>query len=149
MIEFLDSKDINVDKIKDFYCKYATWKITDRINDWKKIIEKSSCIITAWENDNLVGMARALSDEVRWATIVDVLVHPSYRSQSVGRSLIDKLLNNEKMNVRTIYLATPDKEKFYEHLGFKIANEHCSYMIKVNMDKDDYFLPIDRFYRNT
>ena len=47
--------------------------------------EKSSCIVTAWDNDVLIGMARGLSDEVRWATMIDVLVHSSYRGKAVGK----------------------------------------------------------------
>lgn len=56
-----------------------------------------------------------------------------------------KLLNQKEMQVRTIYLATPDKEKLYNKLGFKTVNEHCSYMIKVNKENEEnYFLPIDK-----
>lgn len=142
MIKFSKSKVIDVDVIRDFYCNYATWKVTDDIPDLEKIIENSSCIITAWQEDKLIGAARGLSDEVRWATIIDVLVHPSYRNKSIGRSIVEKLLDDKTMQVRTVYLATPDKEKFYTNLGFKTANEYCSYMIKVNLDKDEeYFLP--------
>lgn len=46
--------------------------------------------------------------------------------------------------MRTIYLATPDKEKFYSKLGFQTVNQYCSYMIKVNKENEEnYFLPID------
>ncbi|MGL5641474.1 MAG: GNAT family N-acetyltransferase [Paraclostridium sp.] len=142
MIKFSKSKSVDIHAIRDFYCNYATWKVNDDISDWEKIIENSSCIITAWKEDELIGAARGLSDEVRWATIIDVLVHPDYRAQGIGRSIVEKLLGDNTMKVRTVYLATPDKEKFYNNLGFKTANEHCSYMIKVNLDKDEeYFLP--------
>ncbi|UOW66784.1 GNAT family N-acetyltransferase [Paraclostridium bifermentans] len=144
MAIYYNSKDIDTSKVKDFYCNYATWKVSNKLDDWEKIIEKSSCIVTCWDNDILIGMARALSDEVRWATVIDVLVHPSYRGQSIGRNIIERLLKEREMQVRTIYLATPDKEKFYNNLGFKTANEHCSYMIKVqNTNEDDYILPAE------
>ena len=144
MITYCDSKDISISKVKEFYCNYATWKVTNKYEDWEKIIKKSSCIITYWDNDSLIGMARALSDEVRWATIIDVLVHPNYRGKSIGRQLIEKLLEHKEMQVRTVYLATPDKEEFYDKLGFKTVNEHCSYMIKVNkFNEDNYILPIE------
>ena len=144
MAIYCNSKDIDTSKVKDFYCKYATWKVSNKFDDWEKIIEKSSCIVTCWDDNILMGMARALSDEVRWATVIDVLVHPDYRGQSIGRNIIEKLLEEQEMQVRTIYLATPDKENFYSNLGFKTANEHCSYMIKVqNTNEYDYILPVE------
>ncbi|HSQ87231.1 GNAT family N-acetyltransferase [Romboutsia sp.] len=142
MITYCDSKDISISKVKEFYCNYATWKVTNKYDDWEKIIKKSSCIITYWNSDNLIAMARGLSDEVRWATIIDVLVHPNYRGKSIGKHMIEKLLNMKEMQVRTVYLATPDKEEFYKKSGFKTANKHCSYMIKVNkLNESDYILP--------
>lgn len=144
MIRLLNSKDLDIDKVKDFYCNYATWKVPSKYEDWEKIIKKSSSIITCWDNNSLVGMARSLSDEVRWATIIDVLVHPKYRGKGIGSKIIESLLEQPEMYVRTIYLATPDKEDFYNKLGFKTVNEYCCYMIKVQKDiEDNYVLPVN------
>lgn len=96
MIEFCNSNDIDVSKVKDFYCTYSTWGVTDSYDDWKNIIDNSTCIITAWDNDNLIGMAKALTDGVRWATIVDVLIHPNYREDGIGSKLINNLIAMEK-----------------------------------------------------
>ncbi|CEN81549.1 N-acetyltransferase GCN5 [[Clostridium] sordellii] len=144
MIKFCSSNKIDIFKIKDFYCKYATWGVTNSYDDWKTIIENSNCIITVWDNDKLIGMSRALSDGVRWATIVDVLIHPNYRSNQIGSMMIKKLMELDKMQVRTIYLATADKENFYNRLGFKTVNENCYYMVKVNkIVESKYFTPVN------
>ncbi|WP_187359454.1 GNAT family N-acetyltransferase [Paraclostridium bifermentans] len=144
MIKFCNSKDLDIDKVKDFYCNYATWKVPSKYEDWAKIIKKSSSIITCWDNNSLIGMARSLSYEVRWATIIDVLVHPKYRGKGIGSKIIESLLEQPEMYVRTIYLATPDKEDFYNKLGFETVNEHCCYMIKVQTtNEDNYILPVE------
>ncbi|CEP80769.1 N-acetyltransferase GCN5 [[Clostridium] sordellii] len=144
MVKFCSSNEIDIFKVKDFYCKYATWGVTNSYDDWKTIIENSNCIITVWDNDKLIGMFRALSDGVRWATIVDVLIHPNYRSNQIGSIMIEKLMELEKMKVRTIYLATADKENFYNRLGFKTVNENCYYMVKVNKTVESkYFTPVN------
>lgn len=144
MIRFLNSKDLDIDKVKGFYCNYATWKVPIKYDDWEKIIKKSSSIITCWDNNSLIGMARSLSDEVRWATIIDVLVHPKYKGKGIGSKIIKSLLEQPEMYVRTIYLATPDKEDFYNKLGFETVNEHCCYMMKVQTtNEDNYILPVE------
>ncbi|OXX83881.1 hypothetical protein AVM15_07845 [Paraclostridium benzoelyticum] len=144
MIRLLNSKDLDIDKVKDFYCNYVTWKVLSKYEDWEKIIKKSSSIITCWDDNSLIGMARSLSEEVRWATIIDALVHPDHRGKGIGSKIIESLLEQPEMQVRTIYLATPDKADFYSKLGFKIANDHCYYMIKVQKGiVDNYVLPIN------
>lgn len=112
MTKFLNSKDLDIDKVKDFYCNYATWKVPIKYDDWEKIIKKSSSIITCWDDNSLIGMARSLSDEVRWATIIDVLVHPKYRGKGIGSKIIESLLEQPEMQVRTIYLGHLIKKIF-------------------------------------
>ncbi|MDU6248655.1 MAG: GNAT family N-acetyltransferase, partial [Paeniclostridium sordellii] len=75
----------------------------------------------------------------------DVLIHPNYRSNQIGSMMIEKLMELDKMQVRTIYLATADKENFYNRLGFKTVNENCYYMVKVNKTVESkYFTPVNK-----
>ncbi|MGL5652273.1 MAG: GNAT family N-acetyltransferase [Paraclostridium sp.] len=40
----------------------------------------------------MIGMARSLSYEIRWATIIDVFVPPEYRGKGIGSKIIESLL---------------------------------------------------------
>jgi len=65
----------------------------------------------------LVGAARALSDGVVAATILDVAVDPGFQGRGIGRRMMTALL--DRLPFQRIYLAAvPGKEGFYAKLGF-------------------------------
>lgn len=66
---------------------------------------------------DLLGAARAISDGVYYAVVLDVVVAIEYQGHGVGRALMATLL--EKLPMEKIYLtAPPDKQDFYKKLGF-------------------------------
>nr|YP_009391755.1 hypothetical protein [Acrosorium ciliolatum]ARW59899.1 hypothetical protein [Acrosorium ciliolatum] len=70
----------------------------------------------------LIGFARATSDNSFNATIWDVVVHPEFQGQGLGRVLINqtvKQLRNYDISTITLF-ADPQVIKFYNHLGFII-----------------------------
>jgi N-acetylglutamate synthase-like GNAT family acetyltransferase len=83
-------------------------------------IAHSKPIISVWENDTLIGFARATSDGIYRATIWDVVVHPDYRGAGLGRQLVQTLLAHPHLNrVERVYLMTTHHQQFYERLGFE------------------------------
>ena len=65
----------------------------------------------------LVGAARAMSNGVYYATILDVAVDPGFRGAGIEGKMMTELMR--RLPVRKVYLTTlPGKEGFYEKLGF-------------------------------
>lgn len=50
----------------------------------------NSVVRLAYDGDKLVGMARAVTDGVRCATIFDVCVAPAYRGRGIGKRSCDR-----------------------------------------------------------
>jgi len=49
-----------------------------------------------------------------------VYVAPPYRNQGIGSALVRHAeLRAKALGIKTIYLHTPDKERFYHHLGWE------------------------------
>jgi predicted GNAT family acetyltransferase len=72
--------------------------------------------VYAIEGTNVVGTARALSDGVCNAYIVDMWSHSSHRRHGIGRCMIDLLC--ESLAGQHVYLFTDDQEAFYASCGF-------------------------------
>ena len=87
----------------------------------KASFENSYATCLAFADDQIVGKARALSDGVCNAYIVDVWTYTPYRHQGIGRSLVKRvMIGAYALEVPTLYLYTPDRQKFYEHMGWSV-----------------------------
>lgn len=72
----------------------------------------------------LVGCARAVSDDHKYAWIYDVVVAPAWRGAGIGRALVRLLLDHPRLRgVARVLLQTADAQPFYRKLGFIEASE--------------------------
>ena len=88
-------------------------------------LSNSAYLISAWDDDKPVGVARVISDRGYIYLIVDVIVAPDYQGQGIGRHMVEEIeawLRQEKEGKPTmmVYLmAAEGKEEFYEKFGFR------------------------------
>ena len=143
-IIYRDERTLDEMIVCDFFSRYATWKVHPTPEKWKKSLENSSAVITAWDEENLVGLTRGISDQVRYAQVLEVLVHPEYRSYGIGRELVTRLVNQPAMRVRGVILGTPTMKEFYETVGFKCVNDEAFFMVLVRDEfGEDLILPVE------
>jgi GNAT superfamily N-acetyltransferase len=59
--------------------------------------------------------------------LASVYVAPAYRNQGVGSALVGRVVKEAgTMEIETLYLFTPDRERFYGRLGWSVV-EHTEY----------------------
>ena len=73
--------------------------------------------VYAFDETEVVGTARALSDGVCNAYIVDMWTHSKHRRRGIGRRMMDMLC--ESLAGQHVYLFTDDQEAFYAACGFE------------------------------
>ena len=119
-IRFCDrSADIDLDRLRALLNKGAFWAIDRRVEDLKTAIDRSEPVVSAWDEDKLIGFARATSDGVYRAAIWDVVIDPDYQRLGLGRKLVTTVLSHPQMErVERVYLFTTHHQSFYERLGF-------------------------------
>ena len=86
-----------------------------------RAVQGSTYVVTARDGEQLVGLARCVSDEVSIAYVQDILVKPDWQRQGVGRELMAAVLDRFDQ-VRQIGLLTDDEPRqhdFYEAMGFR------------------------------
>jgi aralkylamine N-acetyltransferase len=90
----------------------------------KKAIEHSFMVVSMWEQRGtqrrLIGFSRATSDHAFNATIWDVVVHPDFQGQGLGKALMKQLIKElraEDISNITLF-ADPHVVDFYRELGF-------------------------------
>jgi len=123
-IWFSDQKELLEPKqLQDLFNLTAFWAQNRPIEDLAIAIANSDPVISVWDENRLIGFTRANSDCVYRATIWDVVIHPDYRGQGLGRKMIEYLLDHPRIcRVERVYLMTTYQQGFYLRLGFQIPN---------------------------
>lgn len=85
---------------------------------FRKMIEHTRRTVVAFENDRIVGFARALCDEVSNGYISMVAVADDKRKQGLGRELIRRLIGDD-IGITWVLRAGWGSDEFWEHVGFR------------------------------
>ncbi len=89
----------------------------------QKMYEQANLVITAWEEDTLVGISRALTDFCYCCYLSDLAVREEYKRKGIGKKLI--ALTKEKIGDQTmlLLLSAPSAMAYYPKIGFqKVEN---------------------------
>lgn len=120
MLKFTEEKCFTMKQIEELFLSvgWVSGKYPDRLY---KALLHSSTVLTAWEDDRLVGLIRVLDDTEMLAQIHYVLVHPDYQ----GRGIAGKMLEYIKDKYKDFFyleLMPEDKKNvpFYEKHGFHV-----------------------------
>ena len=89
--------------------------------DIERALANSTFAVSAYASEKLVGFARAVSDGVMYAAVYDVIVHPQYQRQGIGKALVEKITKQcKESGVFSVHLfAAEGTEPFYKKAGFK------------------------------
>jgi ribosomal protein S18 acetylase RimI-like enzyme len=108
-------------QIINLYQAEGWWSIGDTSDEIvEKIIKGSHCFVAALEDDQIIGMGRAISDRASDAYIQDVTVSDSYRGRGIGSEIIKQLIS--RLHADGLgwigLIAEKNSRAFYERLGF-------------------------------
>lgn len=123
--------------IKEIEALYSDAGWTSYTKDLDILLKAFYCslsIITAWKDNELVGVLRAVGDGMTIVYIQDILVKQAYQRQGIGRLLINEIMNEYK-NVRQKVLLTDNEDRtiaFYKSCGFSTADS-CNTLAFVKL----------------
>jgi predicted GNAT family acetyltransferase len=100
----------------------------------RRSFEHSQHVAFARDGDRVVGMARALSDGVCNAYVVDVWTQSRYRRQGIATAMMQLLIN--AVPGQHVGLQTDDAQALYASLGFQPQPEFWSLVPGRWLDND-------------
>jgi len=92
----------------------------------------SASVVFVFDNQQLIGFGRAISDGLIQAAIYDVAVLPSYQGHGIGKQIIEKIVNSLP-GCNFILYASPGKEPFYEKLKFRRMKTGMALFVKADI----------------
>ncbi|WP_158797688.1 GNAT family N-acetyltransferase [Pedobacter sp. L105] len=123
-----ETKDIEPAAIIELY-QANQWSSAEKPDLLYKALMNSHTLITAWEQEKLVGLGNALSDGFLVVYYPHLLVHPAYQGKGIGKLILDRFQEKYSGFHQQILVADGKAVNFYEKCGFKTAGETKSMWI--------------------
>jgi GNAT superfamily N-acetyltransferase len=90
----------------------------DDLNRMKKMLENANLLVTAWDGDLLVGVARALTDYSYCCYLSDLAVIKSYQNNGIGHELVEQVQKQVGDESMLLLISAPEAIDFYPKIGF-------------------------------
>jgi len=88
------------------------------------MILNSNLIVTAWDDSQLVGLARSITDFHYTCYLADLAVSHTYQKHGIGKQLQIITQNQLGPRCKLILIAAPEANDYYAHIGFT-NNDRC------------------------
>ena len=116
MITYTDSHDINLDQLSVLFNAVGWERRTADRARLAQLVKGSLWVVSALDDGNLVGFARAVSDGATNAYISTVAVLPDYQGQGIGREIMRRLIDGHD-GIQFVLHANDKAYPFYQHLN--------------------------------
>src|SRR5687767_7329980 len=131
-VQYSTNKRITVEEFIDVL-KRSTLDQRRPVHDHariKKMLDHGNILVTAWVDNKLVGVSRALSDFSFCCYLSDLAVDEEYQHRGIGKELIRLTHETAGKQVTLILLAAPAAEKYYPKIGME-KFDHCFIIKRV------------------
>lgn len=120
-IEYRDDADLTAAAAIDLYNRSTLGerRPVDQPEVFEAMVNNADITITAWDGDNLVGIARSLTDYAYVAYLADLAVDAGYQQRGIGKELIEKTKMRLGPECMIVLLAAPAASEYYAKLGFE------------------------------
>jgi len=109
-----------IDQLKNLLEDQSFWAKGRTKTEIKKMIRNSSCVITLWQKNRLIGFGRATSDCIYRAVLWDIVIVKDQQNSGLGKLLVKSLLSSKSIkDVEKIYLMTTNSQDFYKSCQFE------------------------------
>ena len=119
MIEYRTGNDLDLESARELY-RASTLAERRPVEDRERfaaMLRNANLVITAWDGDVLVGIARSISDFSYITYLSDLAVRVSHQRQGIGKELMRRT-QAAAPQTTLLLLAAPAATEYYPHVGF-------------------------------
>jgi predicted N-acetyltransferase YhbS len=86
-----------------------------------EMLRNCNLLVTAWDANQLVGVARALTDFAYCCYVSDLAVSRAYQRRGIGKALLEIVQEKVGEGASVILLSAPGADAYYARVGFSRA----------------------------
>lgn len=117
-ILYCDDRRISPEQLAEVFRKSGIRRPVDELPRLADMLRHANVLVTAWDSERLVGVARGLSDFSYCCYLSDLAVDERYQKQGIGRSLLERVREVIGGQSMLLLLAAPEAMAYYPKLGF-------------------------------
>ena len=129
MIKYTEEKKFTQEQVQKLFLSVG-WTSGNYPKRLYKALMNSSTVLTAWDEEELVGLIRVLDDTEMLAQIHYVLVRPDHQGKGIAGTMLEHV--KEKYKDFMYNEVMPEDKKnvpFYERHGFTIMKNGAAIQI--------------------
>ena len=111
----------STDRIIDLYKSAGLRRPLQDVARIAKMYTHSNLVVSAWDGDKLVGIARSLTDFCYCCYVSDLAVREEYKRAGIGNKLIQITKNIVGEESNLVLLAAPAAIDYYPKIGMEKA----------------------------
>ena len=119
MLTYRTGNDLDLEAVIELY-RASTLGERRPVDDrerMRQMLANANLVVTAWDGDLLVGIARSVSDFSYCTYLSDLAVRLSHQRRGIGRELIRRTREHSGQ-ATVILLAAPKAVDYYPRVGF-------------------------------
>lgn len=99
------------------------WSAAQKPTQLYQALIHSHTLVSAWHDDQLVGLGNAISDGHLVVYYPHLLVHPAYHGKGIGRLIMARMQQQYGAFHMQMLTADHDAVAFYKKIGFEQAGK--------------------------
>ena len=123
-----------IKQLQELLNNNTLWAKSRSIKDIRKMLSRSTVIVSLWKEKKIIGFGRATSDEIFRAVLWDIVVDKNYQNAGFGKIIVEAILeNNLILKAQKIYIMTTNCSEFYSKMNFQVENIQTLMTLKKNL----------------
>lgn len=119
-IVFKEIRDFDENDLKNLFLS-VDWESAEYPQKLKQAMLGYNFVLSAWNENELVGLACVMDDGVMTAYMHYLLVNPKYQNCKIGKQLVDLVKQKYKDFLKIVIVSYNSSKPFYEKCGFEVA----------------------------
>lgn len=118
MVTYRTGNDIDLDEMIEVYVDSTLGErrpVGERDRMARMLVE-ANLVITAWDDESMVGISRSITDWVFCTYLSDLSVRSAYQGQGIGKELV-RLTRQAAPQALLVLLAAPKAVDYYPKIG--------------------------------
>ena len=117
-IRYQNNEIITADQLAEVFRASGIRRPVEDKTRLEKMLKHADILVTAWDGERLVGVARALTDYSYCCYLSDLAVDEGYQHRGIGKQLVNEVEREIGEEAALILLASPIAMDYYPKIGF-------------------------------